>query len=108
MRPGSPHSTHHRNRTPDPPELKLPVASSEPYSTGIGDQLDSLNLSRRELEVLTLISTGATNSEIAERFFISINTIQTHVSNILAKLNVSNRAEATAIGALAGLTGPRH
>jgi DNA-binding CsgD family transcriptional regulator len=58
--------------------------------------------------VLTLISTGATNSEIAERFFISINTIQTHVSNILAKLNVSNRAEATAIGALAGLTGPRH
>ena len=51
-------------------------------------------LSRRELEVMEMIATGAKNSEIAERFVISQNTVKSHVSQILKKLSVSNRTEA--------------
>lgn len=51
-------------------------------------------LSRRELEVLEMISTGATNAQIAERFVISGNTVKTHVRQILKKLAVANRTEA--------------
>jgi DNA-binding CsgD family transcriptional regulator len=53
-------------------------------------------LSRRELEVLRLVATGRTNREIAEELGISERTIDRHVSNIFAKLDVSSRAAATA------------
>jgi NarL family two-component system response regulator LiaR len=51
-------------------------------------------LSPRELEVLTLMVEGLTNPEIAERLSISRATASSHVSHILQKLSVSNRAEA--------------
>lgn len=51
-------------------------------------------LSRRELEILEMIATGAKNSEIAERFVISQNTVKSHVSQILRKLPAANRTEA--------------
>jgi DNA-binding NarL/FixJ family response regulator len=51
-------------------------------------------LSRRELEILEAIATGATNAEIAARFVISQNTVKTHVSHILRKLPAANRTEA--------------
>jgi DNA-binding CsgD family transcriptional regulator len=51
-------------------------------------------LSRRELEILEMIATGAKNSEIAARFVISQNTVKTHVSQILKKLPAANRTEA--------------
>ncbi len=51
-------------------------------------------LSRRELEVMEMIATGAKNSEIADRFVISQNTVKSHVSQILKKLAVANRTEA--------------
>jgi DNA-binding CsgD family transcriptional regulator len=51
-------------------------------------------LSRRELQVLELIATGAKNAEIAERFVISQNTVKSHVSRILQKLPATNRTEA--------------
>lgn len=51
-------------------------------------------LSRRELEVLEKIATGAKNAEIADRFVISQNTVKSHVSQILKKLAVANRTEA--------------
>lgn len=53
-------------------------------------------LTPRELEVLGLLATGKTNKEIAADLFISERTVDRHVSNILAKLNVSSRAAATA------------
>jgi DNA-binding CsgD family transcriptional regulator len=52
------------------------------------------DLSRRELEVLEMIATGAKNSEIAERFVISENTVKSHVSQILKKLPAANRTQA--------------
>ena len=51
-------------------------------------------LSRRELEVMEMIATGAKNAEIADRFVISQNTVKSHVSQILKKLSVTNRTEA--------------
>lgn len=53
-------------------------------------------LTRREVEVLRLVATGATNREIADRLVISEKTVARHVSNILTRLGVSSRAAATA------------
>ena len=52
--------------------------------------------SERELQVLSLVAEGKTNKEIAEQIFLSEKTVRNYVSSILAKLNLSNRAEATA------------
>lgn len=53
-------------------------------------------LSPRELEVLRLLATGATNRAVADRLFLSERTVARHVSNIFAKLGVASRAAATA------------
>ena len=53
-------------------------------------------LTAREAEVAALISEGLTNSQLAERLFISPKTAAVHVSNILAKLSLSSRAEIAA------------
>jgi DNA-binding CsgD family transcriptional regulator len=58
-------------------------------------RLDAL-LTRREREVLELITSGATNIRIAEQLVISEGTVKSHVKHTLRKLRVSNRAEAVA------------
>ena len=50
-------------------------------------------LTRREREVCTLLAYGHTNAEIAEQLAISDRTVETHRSNIMAKLRVKSRAE---------------
>ena len=60
-------------------------------------------LTRREREVLSLLVKGLTNAEIAERLYISRSTVKVHVSNILSKLDVSNRSEAIALTIQHGL-----
>ena len=52
-------------------------------------------LTPRELEILALVGSGATNDEIGEELFISPNTVKTHVYNIFKKINVPNRLQAT-------------
>jgi len=51
-------------------------------------------LTRRELEVLRELAAGGSNQEIAERLFISENTVKYHVHSILEKLNLSDRRDA--------------
>jgi len=63
-----------------------------------------LGLTPREMEVLALVADGRTNPEISTELFISTKTASVHVSNILRKLEVSNRGEATALAHRHGLT----
>ncbi|HET6665167.1 MAG TPA: response regulator transcription factor, partial [Acidimicrobiales bacterium] len=53
-------------------------------------------LTPREREVVTLLAEGLSNSQVAERLYISPRTAAVHVSNILAKLGMSSRTEVAA------------
>lgn len=57
-------------------------------------KLQKLGISKREYEVLELVSHGLSNQEIAERLFVSTSTVKTHVSSLLTKLNASRRTQA--------------
>jgi LuxR family transcriptional regulator, regulator of acetate metabolism len=59
------------------------------------DELEDL-LTRRELEVLELLASGASNAEIAQLLTIAVGTVKSHVKHILRKLRAANRAEAVA------------
>lgn len=65
-----------RNMEPDPEA----IAASE--------------LSKRELEVLQLMAAGLSNQEIAEKLFVSLNTVKTHASKVMEKLDVNRRTQA--------------
>jgi len=53
-----------------------------------------MGLSEREYELLLLLKTGVTNKEIADRLFISVNTVKTHLQRLFEKLDVRNRTQA--------------
>ncbi|WP_412463812.1 response regulator transcription factor [Flavobacterium mekongense] len=52
------------------------------------------NISKRELEVLTLMAKGMSNQEIAETLFVSLNTVKTHTTKLFEKLEVKRRTQA--------------
>ncbi|HSL58747.1 MAG TPA: response regulator transcription factor [Acidimicrobiales bacterium] len=63
-------------------------------------------LTDRETEVLVEIARGLSNTEIAEKLFVGEATVKTHVGRILAKLNLSSRAQAVAVAYESGLVVP--
>jgi len=67
------------------------------------EQAPSEPLSEREIDVLKLIARGLTNEQIGEKLFISVATVRTHVSNILTKLNLTNRTQAALYALRVGL-----
>ena len=76
--------------------IEIPV-DNEPDSSGLSPtEPYPHNLTRREVEVLSLLAQGLTNKSIAKRLYVSPRTVSTHVSNVLSKLGVSNRTEAGA------------
>jgi DNA-binding NarL/FixJ family response regulator len=95
-------------------ELEFAAARATFEQLGAEPDLDRLarlagaprpgDLSPRESEVLTLVAAGKTNRAIATELFISEKTVARHVSNILTKLGLSSRAEATAYAFKHGLT----
>ncbi|MEJ7718591.1 MAG: response regulator transcription factor [Thermoleophilaceae bacterium] len=72
--------------------------------TPLEDQ-PAVPLSEREREVLELVATGATNSEIGRRLFLSRHTVKEHTSALYRKLEVRNRAEAVQRAQRMGLIG---
>ena len=63
-------------------------------------------LTRREVQVLSLLADGRTSREVAEQLSLSVTTVQRHVANIYAKIGVRNRAEATSYALRHGLEPP--
>lgn len=92
-------------------EGELAVASTQGWGTTLDIRLpldpapttepliDSVDLSRREHDVLMLVARGARNQAIATHLGISANTVKFHVSNLLRKTGVTNRAELAGIAA---------
>jgi DNA-binding CsgD family transcriptional regulator len=56
--------------------------------------ISQLEISKRELEILTLLAQGHSNQEIAEKLFVSLSTVKTHNQNIFEKLDVKRRTQA--------------
>jgi LuxR family maltose regulon positive regulatory protein len=76
-------------------EGPLPPAASQPAMVE--------EISRREIEVLRLVSVGMSNREIGNRLYISEKTVKKHVSNIMAKLGTSNRTQTADLARQMGL-----
>jgi DNA-binding NarL/FixJ family response regulator len=67
----------------------------------------AVGLSARESELLPLLAEGLKNNEIAEALYLSVNTVKTHLKDLYRKLGASNRAQAVAAAAEAGLLARR-
>lgn len=63
-------------------------------------------ITHRELEVLRLVAEGLSNQAIAERLTLSVNTVRTHVQNVLDKLGAHSKLEAVVLGTRLGLVSP--
>ena len=62
-----------------------------------------LGMTRRELEILELIAQGMSNQEIADKLFVSPNTVKTHASRVFEKLGAKRRTQAVQLGKEFGL-----
>ena len=81
-------------------EIAIPVPS-----TFVRDarKVETLGITPRELEILELIASGLSNREIAEKIFVSENTVKTHSSRLFDKLGARRRTQAVQLGKQAGL-----
>lgn len=73
--------------------IEKPVIADTAFNLNEAE-LSKLRISSRELEVLQLMAEGLSNQEIAERLFVSLNTIKTHSSNLFIKLEAERRTQA--------------
>lgn len=64
---------------------------------------EDLGITRRELDILELIAQGMSNREIAEKLFVSENTVKTHSSRVFDKLGAKRRTQAVQLGKEMGL-----
>ena len=82
--------------------VKEVPAAAQPFSVNEA-RLRELGITRREREILELIADGLSNREIAERLFVSENTVKTHSSRLFDKLSAKRRTQAVQIGKELGL-----
>jgi NarL family two-component system response regulator LiaR len=78
------------------------VSNAAPFALNEGS-LRELTITRRELEILELIASGMSNREIAEKLFVSENTVKTHSSRLFDKLGAKRRTQAVQLGKELGL-----
>jgi two-component system, NarL family, response regulator LiaR len=83
-------------------ERAIPARADEPF---IPDEQkrEDLHITRRELEILQLIARGLSNREIAQKLFVSENTVKTHSSRVFDKLGARRRTQAVQLGKESGL-----
>jgi ATP/maltotriose-dependent transcriptional regulator MalT len=81
-------------------EVRVPTPERFVLDTARQEQL---GITRRELEILELIAAGLSNKEIAEKLFVSENTVKTHSARVLDKLNAKRRTQAVQLAKEAGL-----
>lgn len=74
-------------------EPEVTTKMMQKMRTGTAHKLHD-ELTERELEILLLLAKGKTNQDIADELFIALKTVKTHVSNLLAKLEVQDRTQA--------------
>ncbi|GAB2750349.1 helix-turn-helix transcriptional regulator [Terrabacter koreensis] len=79
------------------------VAASRLSAASAGSGAAGTVLTSRERDVLALVAEGLTNREVGRRLFISEKTVSVHLSNLMAKLNVSSRTEAVTVAVRRGL-----
>jgi NarL family two-component system response regulator LiaR len=78
-------------------QVPVPAPSGEEF---VADQRkrEDLGITPRELEILELMAAGMSNREIAERLFVSENTVKTHSSRVFDKLGAKRRTQAVQLG----------
>src|SRR5579863_3434449 len=82
--------------------VPTPIAAGEPFAPDETKRED-LGITRREFEILELIAQGMSNREIAEKLFVSENTVKTHCSRVFDKLGAKRRTQAVQLGKKLGL-----
>ena len=83
-------------------EVLVPIDPSEPFAPNTAQQ-QSLGITARELEILTLVARGLSNREIATQLFVSENTVKTHCARAFDKLGAARRTQAVQRGKELGL-----
>lgn len=81
---------------------EVAVSANEPFTVNEA-RLRDLGITKRELEILDLIARGMSNREIAEKLFVSENTVKTHSSRLFDKLSAKRRTQAVQIGKAMGI-----
>ncbi|MBS1841290.1 MAG: response regulator transcription factor [Acidobacteria bacterium] len=76
---------------------EVPVPAGEPFVPNDAKR-ESLGITPREMEILELIAQGLSNREIAEKLFVSENTVKTHSSRVFDKLGAKRRTQAVQLG----------
>jgi ATP/maltotriose-dependent transcriptional regulator MalT len=83
-------------------EIEVRVSAAAPFVLNEKKRED-LAITRRELEILELIAQGLSNREIAEKLYVSENTVKTHSSRVFDKLGAKRRTQAVQLGKEFGL-----
>jgi DNA-binding NarL/FixJ family response regulator len=83
--------------------LAVAVPAPEPPERDLHAELLLRSLSDRERQILALLARGYSNRRIAEACYLSLNTVRTHVQNVLVKLGVHSKLEAAALAVRQGL-----
>jgi DNA-binding CsgD family transcriptional regulator len=85
-----------------PVEVRVPVPTGGPFVRNQA-RVDQLGLTPRELDILEAMAAGLSNREIAERLFVSENTVKTHAGRVFDKLAAKRRTQAVQLAKEAGL-----